>query len=165
MSSVFDFPVNGKDKKPYDMTQHQGKAMVVMNTASKCGYTQSGYTTATELYNKYKEQGFTVLGFPCNQFGSQEPGEAEEVEQFACQRFKAEFPILQKVEVNGDNASPFWNYLKKEKPGILGTEGIKWNFTMFLIDRNGKPVERFSPGTSTKDIEKKLIPLLGAQGN
>jgi len=161
-TTVYDYPVNGKNKQPYDMQQHKGQAMIVMNTASQCGYTKSGYTTATELHKKYKDQGFTVLGFPCNQFGKQEPGDAEQVQEFACKRFKAEFPIMDKVEVNGDNASPLWSYMKRRQPGILGTESIKWNFTMFLIDRDGKPVERYGPGASTEDIEKKLIPLLAA---
>ena len=158
--TIFDFTVNGKNKKEYDLEQHRGRAILMMNTASHCTFTQAGYTTATELHRKYKERGFTVLGFPCNQFGSQEPGDAEEVEQFACKRFEAEFPILEKIDVNGKNASPLWEYLKESQPGLLGSTNIKWNFTMFLVDRNGKCVERFGPGPSVKDVEKKLLPVL-----
>ena len=158
--SIFDFSVDGSDRKPYDLSQHKGKVVLVMNTASKCGYTQSGYTTATELYNKYKDQGFTVLGFPCNQFGSQEPGTEEEIVDFVCKRFKADFPMMAKVDVNGGNAHPLWEYMKATKPGILGTKSIKWNFTMFLINKAGVPVARYSPGTKTEEIEKLLVPLL-----
>lgn len=144
----------------FDMGQLRGKVTLVMNVASQCGYTNTGYTTATTLYNKYKEQGFMVIGFPCNQFGGQEPGTADQIHEFACTRYKAEFPLMEKVEVNGKNAHPLWEFLKTKKPGIFGTTGIKWNFTMFLVDRNGQPVERYAPGAKPGDIEPLLTQLL-----
>ncbi|KAH9598688.1 Glutathione peroxidase [Trypanosoma melophagium] len=160
MTSIYDFQVNGADGKPYNLAQHKGHPLLIYNVASKCGYTKGGYETATALYNKYRDKGFTVLAFPCNQFGGQEPGTAEEVKEFACTRFKADFPIMAKINVNGSEAHPLYEYMKKEKPGLLGTKAIKWNFTSFLIDKNGVPVERFSPGASVDEIEKKLVPFL-----
>lgn len=160
MSSIYDFQVNGADHKPYDLAQHKGHPLLIYNVASKCGYTKGGYETATELYNKYRDRGFTVLAFPCNQFGSQEPGTEEEVQQFACTRFKAEFPIMEKVNVNGSDEHPLYHYLKQACTGVLGTTSIKWNFTSFLVDKEGHAVERFSPGASTKEIEEKLVKLM-----
>lgn len=160
MSSIYDFEVLDAKKQPYDLKQHKGKPLLIYNVASKCGYTEGGYTTAQALYSKYKSQGFTVLAFPCNQFAGQEPGTESEIQQFACQRFNAEFPIMAKVDVNGDHAHPLWAYLKKTVPGILGTESIKWNFTSFLVDGNGVPIERYSPGAKEAEVEKKLLPLL-----
>ena len=160
MSSIYDFEVFDAKKAPYDMAQHKGHPVLIMNVASKCGYTESGYAAATELHKKYAEQGFQVLAFPCNQFGGQEPGSEAEVVEMVCKRFKADFPIMSKIDVNGDAAHPMWDYMKKTVPGILGTKSVKWNFTMFLCNGEGVPVERFSPGTKAKDIEKKLVPLL-----
>ncbi|RNF06857.1 glutathione peroxidase-type tryparedoxin peroxidase [Trypanosoma rangeli] len=160
MTSIYDFRVNGADGKPYDLLQHKGYPLLIYNVASKCGYAKDGYETATTLYNKYKGQGFTVLAFPCNQFGGQEPGTAQEVKEFVCTRFKAEFPIMAKIDVNGDKVHPLYEFMKEVKPGILGTKAIKWNFTSFLIDKNGVPVVRFSPGASVDQIEKELVPLL-----
>ncbi|RNF26107.1 trypanothione/tryparedoxin dependent peroxidase 2 [Trypanosoma conorhini] len=160
MKTIYDFQVNGADGKPYDLAQHKGHPLLIYNVASKCGYTKGGYETATTLYNKYKGQGLTVLAFPCNQFAGQEPGTAQEVKEFACTRFKAEFPIMAKIDVNGGNAHPLYEFLKETKPGIFGSKAIKWNFTSFLIDKNGVPVVRFSPGASVEQIEKELLPLL-----
>ncbi|RNF26108.1 glutathione peroxidase-type tryparedoxin peroxidase [Trypanosoma conorhini] len=162
MTSIYDFQVNGADGKPYDLAQHKGHPLLIYNVASKCGYTKSGYETATALYNKYKDQGFTVLAFPCNQFAWQEPGTAQEVKEFACTRFKAEFPIMAKIDVNGGDAHPLYEFLKETKPGVLGSKAIKWNFTSFLIDKNGVPVVRFSPGAPVEEIEEELLPLLEA---
>ena len=114
----------------------------------------------TAMHDKYKDKGFTVIGFPCNQFMGQEPGTEEEIVAFACERFKADFPIMQKIEVNGKDASPLWEFLKKSKPGLLGTTGIKWNWTCFLINKEGVPVERFSPMVSAKELEPKIQALL-----
>ena len=155
-TSIFDFVVVNNKKQPVDMDEYKGKALLIMNVASQCGYTQKGYTAATELYNRYKDKGFTVLGFPCNQFGSQEPGSNEDIAQFACTRFKADFPLMDKVDVNGDKANPLWDFMKKEQTGILGTTSVKWNFTSFLVGPDGKVVKRYSPGTSADDIEKDL---------
>nr|CCD13344.1 unnamed protein product [Trypanosoma congolense IL3000] len=160
MPTIYDFEVLGGDLKPYNLAQHKGHPLLIYNVASKCGYTKKGYEVATNLYEKYKSTGFTVLAFPCNQFGGQEPGTEKEIKEFACTKFKANFPIMAKVSVNGSDAHPLFEFLKKAKPGILGTTAIKWNFTSFLIDKNGVPVARFSPGASEKEIEEKLTPLL-----
>ncbi|KEG12509.1 trypanothione/tryparedoxin dependent peroxidase 2 [Trypanosoma grayi] len=159
-TSIYDFQTLDADHQLYDLSQHKGHPLLIYNVASKCGYTKSGYETATTLYNKYKDKGFTVLAFPCNQFGGQEPGTELEVKEFVCTRFKARFPIMAKISVNGSNAHPLYEFMKKARPGVLGTKAIKWNFTSFLIDKNGIPVERFSPGASASEIEKKLVPLL-----
>jgi glutathione peroxidase-type tryparedoxin peroxidase len=158
--SAFDFTVLDAKKQPYDLAQRRGFPTLVMNVASKCGLTKSGYEAATVLYDKYKDRGFTVLAFPCNQFASQEPGTEEEVQEFACSRFKANFPILAKVDVNGPSASPFWEYMKHARPGLLGTEGIKWNFSGFLIDGEGQVVKRYGPGPSVAEVEADLVKLL-----
>ncbi|EPY39830.1 glutathione peroxidase-type tryparedoxin peroxidase [Angomonas deanei] len=161
MSSIYEFQVNGADHKPYDLSQHKGHPLLIYNVASRCGYTKSGYETATALYNKYKDQGFTVLAFPCNQFGAQEPGTEEEVKEFVCTRFSAEFPILEKVEVNGDNAVPLYKYLKAaQKDPQSGEEAIKWNFNSFLINKEGVPVARFLSGATVDQIEPALKALL-----
>lgn len=157
--SIYDFQLLDADQQLYDLQQHKGSPLLIYNVASRCGYTRGGYETATALYNKYKDKGFTVLAFPCNQFAGQEPGTAQEVKEFACTRFKAEFPIMEKINVNGDKAHPLFEFMKSAKPGLLGTKAIKWNFTSFLIDKNGVPVERFSPGASAEEIEKKLLLL------
>jgi glutathione peroxidase-type tryparedoxin peroxidase len=159
-SSIYDFTVLDAKKQPYDMKQLEGKVALIYNVASQCGLTNAGYTAATAMHNKYKDQGLVVLGFPCNQFGGQEPGTEEEIQHFACTKFKAEFPIMAKVDVNGEKAAPLFQYMKKAAPGILGTEGIKWNFTSFLVDRSGKVVYRFSPGEGADNIEKRLAPLI-----
>eukprot|EP00796_Vickermania_ingenoplastis_P012889 gene12890-biopygen9437 len=160
MSSIYDFQVNGANHQPYDLAQHKGKPLLIYNVASQCGFTKGGYEAATTLYNKYKDQGFTVLAFPCNQFGGQEPGKEEEIQEMVCTRFKAEFPLMEKICVNGSEEHPLYKYLKNAAKGVLGTTAIKWNFTSFLVDKDGHAVERFSPGTSAEDIEKKLLPLL-----
>ena len=162
-TSIHDFIVLDAKHRPYDMADVKGQAVLLMNVASQCGFTQKGYSAATELYTRYKDKGFTVLAFPCNQFGGQEPGSNEEIQQFACTRFKAEFPILDKVDVNGDNANPLWDFIKKQKSGILGTTSVKWNFTAFLCDPQGKVVERYAPGASAHDIEKDLRKILPVQ--
>lgn len=163
-ASIYDFQVNGADHKPYNLAQHKGHPLLIYNVASKCGYTKGGYEAATELYNKYKDRGFTVLAFPCNQFMGQEPGTETEIKQFACSRFKADFPIMEKVNVNGEKEHPLYHYLKNAQRGVLGTTAIKWNFTAFLVDKDGHAVHRFSPGTTAAAIEKELLPLLGDAG-
>ncbi|CCW70184.1 unnamed protein product [Phytomonas sp. Hart1] len=159
-SSIYDFQVNDLDHKPYNLLQHKGHPLLIYNVASRCGYSNGGYKTSMALYTKYKNTGFTVLAFPCNQFNGQEPGTDEEIKATICTKFKAEFPIMEKVEVNGKNEHPLFNYLKDAARGILNSTSIKWNFTSFLIDHNGVPVYRFSPGATEDEIEKKLIPLL-----
>eukprot|EP00658_Telonema_sp_P-2_P055263 TRINITY_DN4393_c0_g1_i13.p1 TRINITY_DN4393_c0_g1~~TRINITY_DN4393_c0_g1_i13.p1 ORF type:complete len:208 (-),score=101.00 TRINITY_DN4393_c0_g1_i13:102-725(-) len=163
-ASIYDFTVLDNKKQPYDLKQHAGKAVYFMNVASKCGYTKSGYEAATELFDKYgkgENAKFTVIAFPCNQFGSQEPGTEEEIKEFACSKFKADFPIMAKVDVNGDKEAPIFNYLKHKQTGILGTTSIKWNFTGFLTDTNGIPINRYSPGAKASEIEKDLLKVIG----
>ncbi|KAL8150437.1 hypothetical protein V2J09_020245 [Rumex salicifolius] len=123
------------------------------------GLANSNYPELTELYTKYKSQGLEILAFPCNQFGSQEPGTNDEITEFVCNRYKAEFPVFGKVDANGDNAAPLYKFLKESKGGIFG-DNIKWNFTKFLVDQNGNAVERYAPTTSPSSIEKDIKKLL-----
>jgi glutathione peroxidase len=133
--------------------------LLIVNTASKCGFTPQ-YDGLEKVYEKYRDQGFEVLGFPCNQFGAQEPGESDDIAQFCSKNYGVTFPMFEKVEVNGDGAHPLFKWLKTGAPGLLGTKDIKWNFTKFLVDRNGKVVDRYAPTTRpdaiAKDIEKLL---------
>jgi glutathione peroxidase-family protein len=161
-TSAYNFVVKDSKGGDFDLKQLAGSVTLVMNVASKCGYTKKGYTAATEMYEKYEGQPFRVLAFPCNQFGGQEPGTNEEIAEFACNMYKAKFPLMDKVDVNGDGAIPFYKYIKKEKTGILGTEGVKWNFTYFVIDKAGKTVERFAPGASSKELDKVIAPLMAS---
>lgn len=158
--SAYDFVVKDAKGQPYPMSQFKGKVALIMNTASECSYTDNGYKAATELYDKYKYKGLVVLGFPCNQFGGQEPGSAESVAEFACTRYKATFPVMGKVDVNGPNADPLWVHMKAHRPGILGTKSIKWNFTVFLVDKTGETVARHSPGTKASALESEIVELL-----
>lgn len=159
--SVHDFTVKDIDGSEVSLSKYKGKVLLIANVASKCGLTSSNYSELAQLYEKYKSQGFEVLAFPCNQFGGQEPGSNEEIKQFACTRFKAEFPIFDKVDVNGPNTAPLYNFLKASAGGFLGGL-IKWNFEKFLVDKNGKVVERYAPTTSPLQIEKDIQKLLAA---
>jgi len=143
-----------------DLSVYKGKVLLIVNVASQCGLTTSNYNELNEVYTKYKDQGLEILAFPCNQFGAQEPGDNTQIAEMACTRFKAEFPIFDKVEVNGNNATPLYKFLKSSKGGLFG-EGIKWNFTKFLVDKDGNVVERYSPTTSPLSIEKDVKKLLG----
>ncbi|XP_021754079.1 probable phospholipid hydroperoxide glutathione peroxidase [Chenopodium quinoa] len=158
--SVHDFVVKDARGNDVDLSIYKGKVLLIVNVASQCGLTNSNYTELTELYEKYKDQGFEILAFPCNQFGNQEPGSNEEIVQFACTRFKAEYPIFDKVEVNGGNTAPIYKFLKSSKGGFLGSD-IKWNFSKFLVDKDGNVVDRYAPTTSPKSIEKDVKKLLG----
>ncbi|MBC7659824.1 MAG: glutathione peroxidase [Chitinophagaceae bacterium] len=157
--SLFDFTVKDASGKPYDLSRHKGKAVLVVNVASKCGFTPQ-YKSLEALHQKYRDKGLVILGFPCNQFGSQEPGTNAEIQQFCELNYGVTFPVLDKVDVNGDNTDPLFAHLKNEAPGVLGSKAIKWNFTKFLIDPNGSHVERFASATDpeklTGDIEKLL---------
>lgn len=156
--SVYDFRVKTIDGKEQSLDAYKGKVLLIVNTASECGYTPQ-YTGLQELYSKYSKQGFEVLGFPCNQFGGQEPGTNEEIKSFCTSYYSVTFPMFAKIEVNGENADPLYKYLKSEQTGLI-TDDIKWNFTKFLIDKNGRPVDRYgsatTPETISKDIEKLL---------
>ncbi len=157
--SVYDInakTIDGQDKK---LADYKGKVMLVVNTASKCGFTPQ-YKGLEELYRQYKDKGLVVLGFPCDQFGHQEPGDENEIKNFCSLNYDVSFPMFAKVEVNGPNAHPVYKYLKGEKPGLLGSEGIKWNFTKFLVDKSGKVVKRYAPTDKPESLAKDVEKLL-----
>ncbi|KAF5729992.1 phospholipid hydroperoxide glutathione peroxidase [Tripterygium wilfordii] len=158
--SVHDFTVKDARGNDVDLSKYKGKVLLIVNVASQCGLTNSNYTELAQLYEKYKDQGLEILAFPCNQFGSQEPGTNEQIVEFACTRFKAEYPIFDKVDVNGANAAPIYKFLKSSKGELLG-DGIKWNFAKFLVDKDGHVVDRYAPTTSPLSIEKDVKKLLG----
>ncbi|XP_058082166.1 probable phospholipid hydroperoxide glutathione peroxidase isoform X2 [Magnolia sinica] len=157
--SIHDFTVKDARGNDVDLSTFKGKVLLIVNVASQCGLTNSNYTELNQLYDKYKNQDFEVLAFPCNQFGSEEPGDNEQILDFVCTRFKAEFPIFDKVDVNGDNAAPVYKFLKSSKGGLFG-DSIKWNFTKFLVDKDGHVVDRYAPTTSPLSIEKDMKKLL-----
>jgi glutathione peroxidase len=136
-----------------------GKVLLVVNTASKCGFTPQ-YAGLEELWRKYEARGFEVVAFPCNQFGGQEPGSAEEIESFCSVNYGVSFPVMAKIDVNGEEATPLYRWLKSEAPGVLGTQRIKWNFTKFLIGREGKVVRRFAPTDKPESLEGAIEALL-----
>jgi len=156
--NFYQFTARSLQGKEISMETYKGKVVLVVNTASKCGLTPQ-YEGLENLYEKYKDQGLVILGFPCNQFGKQEPGTEKEISEGCLINYGVSFPMFSKIEVNGDNVHPIYKYLKNRLPGVFG-KNIKWNFAKFLIDRNGKPVKRFSPTTIpeklVKDIEKYL---------
>lgn len=158
-SNLHSFNVQGADGQPLNLEKYKGQVVLVVNVASKCGFTPQ-YKGLEELYQKYKAQGFVILGFPCNQFGSQEPGTNSEIQQFCSLTYDVSFPIMAKVDVNGSKASPVYQWLKGEAPGLLGTEFIKWNFTKFLIGKDGKVIKRYAPNEEpaniATDIQKAL---------
>jgi glutathione peroxidase len=159
MTTIGDFTVTTNRGEELPLAEKQGKVLLVVNTASKCGFTPQ-YDGLEALYLKYKDRGFEVLGFPCNQFGGQEPGNAEEIAEFCKVNFGVTFPLMQKIEVNGDGASPLYGWLKSEAPGVLGSKRIKWNFTKFLIDREGKVVRRYAPTDKPEKLEQDIEALL-----
>lgn len=157
--SVYDFNVKMPGGREEAMAAHKGKVLLVVNTASKCGFTPQ-YEGLEELYRTYKDKGFEVLAFPCNQFGSQEPGNEEEIKNFCSLTYDVSFPLTAKIDVNGTEEDPLWRYLKKQQAGLMGSRGIKWNFTKFLVDRKGNVVARHGPQVKpaalAKDIERLL---------
>ncbi|XP_078150366.1 putative glutathione peroxidase 2 [Carex rostrata] len=157
------YEINVKDIKGNDvsLSAYEGKVLLIVNVASKCGLTHSNYKEMNVLYEKYREKGFEILAFPCNQFAGQEPGSNEEIKETVCSRFKAEFPIFEKINVNGKNTTPLYKYLKSQKAGFLGS-GIKWNFTKFLVGKNGAVVRRYSPNTLPSKIESDIQKQLKA---
>ncbi|XP_072965610.1 probable glutathione peroxidase 2 [Typha angustifolia] len=160
-NSIYDITVNDFNGSDLSLSTYRGKVLLIVNVASKCGLTHSNYKEMNVLYEKYKDKGFEILAFPCNQFAGQEPGSNEEIKEVACTMFKAEFPIFDKVEVNGKDAAPLYKFLKAQKGGIFGN-GIKWNFTKFLVAKDGKVVERYAPTTSPLKIEKDIQKQLSA---
>jgi glutathione peroxidase len=161
--NIYDFQATSLDGKPVDLAQYRGKVLLIVNTASKCGFTPQ-YQGLEAVYRELHSRGpgFEVLGFPCNQFGAQEPGTEDEIGAFCEKNYGVSFPMFAKVDVNGDDAHPLWKHLKGEAPGVLGTEGIKWNFTKFLIGRDGKVAHRYAPTTKPEEIAGDIEKLLGA---
>lgn len=157
--TIYDFTAATLSGKEQSLADYKGKVVLIVNTASKCGFTPQ-YAGLEALYEKYKDRGFVILGFPCNQFGAQEPGSASEIEQFCQVNYGVKFPMFGKIDVNGSNAHPLYKFLTSAKPGILGTEAIKWNFTKFLVDKNGNPVKRYAPNTKPEDIAGDIEKLL-----
>ncbi len=156
--SFYDYNAVSLQGKETEMSSFGGKVVVVVNTASKCGLTPQ-YEGLETLYKKYKDKGLVILGFPCNQFGNQEPGGEKEIQEGCLINYGVTFPMFSKINVNGDQAHPLFKYLKKELPGTL-TKNIKWNFTKFVIDKDGKPVKRFSPTTKPEKMEAVIASLL-----
>ena len=159
MPSIYDFSATTIDGEQQSLAEYKGKAMLVVNTASKCGFTPQ-YAGLEKLYRKYQDKGLAVLGFPCDQFGHQEPGDENEIKNFCSLSYDVSFPMFAKVEVNGGKAHPLYQFLKKEAKGVLGTEAIKWNFTKFLIDKNGRVLRRYAPTDTPESIEKDLAAAL-----
>ncbi len=143
------------------MADYRGKTLLIVNVASACGYTPQ-YAGLEALYRKYKDRGFVVLGFPCNQFGAQEPGSADEIATFCGTRYDVTFPLFAKIDVNGANAHPLFEHLKNERPGALGTKGIKWNFTKFLVNGRGEVVQRYGSSTTPEQIDADVAALVEA---
>ena len=159
MSKIYEYSVKDKDDSEIKMGDYRGKTLLIVNTASKCGFTPQ-YDGLNELQKKYADQGFSVLAFPCNQFGKQEPGSNSEIQDFCSLNFDVSFPVLAKIDVNGENEEPLFGHLKSEKPGIMGSKGIKCNFTKFLVDKNGEVLKRFSSKTTPSEIEKEIESIL-----
>ncbi|PON62858.1 Glutathione peroxidase [Parasponia andersonii] len=158
--TIYDFIVKDAKGDDVDLSNYKGKVLLIINVASKCGLTNSNYAELNQLYQKYKDQGFEILAFPCNQFGEQEPGTNEEITEFVCTRFKSEFPIFDKIEVNGENTAPVYKFLKAGKWGFFG-DNIQWNFTKFLVDKDGKVADRYYPTTPPLGLEHSIRKLLG----
>ena len=159
MTSVYDFSARTLDGDEQKLSAYKGKTLLVVNVASKCGFTPQ-YTGLEALYEKYKDKGVVVLGFPCDQFGHQEPGDEAEIRNFCSLNYDVKFPLFAKIEVNGANAHPLYKYLKAQAKGVLGSESIKWNFTKFLIDADGKVLTRYAPTDTPEKIEKDLARML-----
>ncbi|MBB3062349.1 glutathione peroxidase [Microbulbifer rhizosphaerae] len=159
MSDLYSIPLQAADGSTTSLEEQRGKVLLIVNTASKCGFTPQ-YRGLEALYNEYQDRGLVVLGFPCNQFGQQEPGGDEEIQQFCELNYGVSFPVYAKLEVNGPDAHPLFVHLKREAPGILGTEGVKWNFTKFLVDREGRVVKRFAPKDKPEALGSEIEQLL-----
>ncbi|MFT3791015.1 MAG: glutathione peroxidase [Rudaea sp.] len=158
-SEIYTFSAKDIDGRPQSLEAWKGKAMLIVNVASKCGFTPQ-YTGLEALYEKFRDKGLVVLGFPCDQFGHQEPGDEAEIKNFCSLTYEVKFPMFSKIDVNGANADPLYKYLKREAKGLLGSESIKWNFTKFLVDKNGKVVKRYAPTDTPESIEKEIAAVL-----
>ena len=157
--NIYNHSCNDNSGNLQNLSAFEGQALLIVNTASKCGFTPQ-YNGLQELQEKFKDSGFSVLAFPCNQFGGQEPGSSEEIQEFCTVNYGINFPIFEKVDVKGADAHPLFKYLTSEKKGLLGSESIKWNFTKFLINKEGKPIARFAPNTTPEKISKEIENLL-----
>ncbi|WP_428613955.1 glutathione peroxidase [Shewanella sp.] len=157
--SIYDFSLTRIDGSTQSMADFKGKVLLIVNTASKCGFTPQ-YQALQALYDQFGPEKFAVLGFPCNQFGQQEQGDESEISQFCELNFGVNFPLFAKIEVNGNQAHPLYRYLKREAKGLLGSESIKWNFTKFLVDGEGKVLERFAPTTTPESLSEKISALV-----
>ncbi|MGB3568767.1 MAG: glutathione peroxidase [Priestia megaterium] len=157
--SVYEYSAKTIKNEDVSLSNYQGDVLLIVNTASKCGFTPQ-YKDLQALYEEDKENGLTVLGFPCNQFGGQEPGSSNDIEQFCELNYGVSFPMFAKVDVKGEHAHPLFTYLTEQAPGLLGSKGIKWNFTKFLVNRQGEVVKRYAPQTAPKDIQKDIKELL-----
>ena len=159
MTDLTDIPVTAADGSHTTLAPHRGQVMLIVNVASKCGFTPQ-YEGLEALQKQYGDKGFSVLGFPCNQFGAQEPGDAAEIANFCKLTYDVDFPLMGKIDVNGDNAAPLYRALKERVPGVLGTEAIKWNFTKFLVSRDGKTIKRFAPTMKPEAIAADIEAML-----
>lgn len=159
MTSFYDIEVQSIDGTRQTLAAHAGKILLIVNVASQCGFTPQ-YAGLQSLYQKHRDRGLVVLGFPCNQFGAQEPEDSAGIRQFCSSHYGITFPMFARIEVNGRNTHPVYQYLKSSAKGIFGSQAIKWNFTKFLVDRNGKVVGRFAPFTRPEAIEKAVVALL-----
>jgi len=157
-SSVYDFSVKNIEGKEVKLSDYQGKVILVVNVASKCGFTPQ-YKDLELLYKEYHQKGLEILAFPCNQFGAQEPGDENEIKNFCSLNYDVTFPMFSKIDVNGDGAHPLYNYLKESLPGVLGTKAVKWNFTKFLVDKEGHPVKRYAPTDKPLDLKSDIEKL------
>ncbi len=159
MRDIYGQKARTLDGREVSLEDYRGQVLLIVNTASKCGFTPQ-YTGLEALYEKFRDKGFSILGFPCNQFGKQEPGDAAEIAKFCSTTYPVSFPMFAKVDVNGPDAHPLYEMLKSEAPGLLGSKAIKWNFTKFLVNRAGHPVERFAPTVKPEDLTAKIVKLL-----
>jgi glutathione peroxidase len=159
--NIFDYSATGLAGEPIDLARYKGQVLLIVNTASACGFTPQ-YKGLEEVYKQFGDQGVVVLGFPCNQFGAQEKGTEEEIGAFCEKNYGVSFPLFSKIDVNGDNAHPLFKQLKKDAPGLLGTAAIKWNFTKFLVGRDGTVFKRYAPSTKPEELTGDIKKLLSA---
>ena len=159
MTTAYDFSATDIDGQPRSLGEYVGKVLLIVNVASQCGFTPQ-YTGLVKLWRDYGPRGLVILGFPCDQFGHQEPGDEEEIKNFCSLSYDVTFPMYSKIEVNGSRAHPLYKWLKTEKSGLMGLDGIKWNFTKFLVDRNGNVIKRYAPTDTPEKIEKDLAAVL-----
>jgi glutathione peroxidase len=159
MASIYDFTANDAKGRAVDLQSFKGKVLLIVNTASACGFTPQ-YKGLQTLYEQYQDRGLVVLGFPCNQFGAQEPGSDQEIQSFCELNFGVSFPVLAKIDVNGQQQHPLWAFLTSQAPGLLGSQAVKWNFTKFLVSKDGQQIKRYAPQDSPESLEKDIAALL-----